>query len=88
MANIGDSRSILCNQDQAFPLSNDHKPNHRKEQKRIETAGGYITFEHRVNGNLNVSRSMGDFLFKQDKDLNAEDQYYCRKARGGSRARD
>ncbi|CAG8856303.1 11034_t:CDS:2, partial [Gigaspora margarita] len=43
------------------------------EFKRIKDAGGYV--EHaRVNGNLALSRALGDFEFKKDPDLGAEKQ--------------
>lgn len=48
----------------AFALSEDHKPTDIAEQDRIIKAGGYVTAEGRINGNLNLSRSFGDFKFK------------------------
>jgi serine/threonine protein phosphatase PrpC len=48
----------------AFALSKDHKPLDEEEKSRIIKAGGFVTSEGRVNGNLNLSRSLGDFKFK------------------------
>ena len=30
-------------------------------------AGGYVSADGRVDGNLNLSRSLGDFAYKKDK---------------------
>lgn len=38
------------------------------EKKRIYDAGGYV-LNNRVNGDLAVSRSFGDFIYKQNKSL-------------------
>lgn len=51
-----------CNK--AIPLSFDHKPDDEAETKRIRSAGGYVA-GGRVEGDLAVSRGLGDFRFKQ-----------------------
>jgi serine/threonine protein phosphatase PrpC len=63
VANIGDSRAILCHNNKAVALSNDHKPDLPEEKLRIEKAGGYVAMG-RVNGTLSLSRSFGDFDHK------------------------
>lgn len=63
IANAGDSRCVLCRRGKAVPLSIDHKPENEVEKKRIEKAGSTIT-EGRVDGNLNLSRSLGDLKYK------------------------
>jgi serine/threonine protein phosphatase PrpC len=63
VANAGDSRSVLCRNGVAVPLSYDHKPENDEERRRIENAGSTIT-EGRVDGNLNLSRSLGDLKYK------------------------
>lgn len=55
------------------PLSYDHKPVDPKESQRIIDAGGFVEFG-RVNGNLALSRAIGDFEFKQNANLPAEEQ--------------
>ena len=65
-ANAGDSRTVLARSSGAqmcFPLSDDHKPDNAEEKARIEAAGGFVE-ENRVNGSLNLSRSLGDFEYK------------------------
>jgi len=73
VANAGDSRSVLCVNGVAEPMSHDHKPVNRGENNRIVAAGGFVEFG-RVNGNLALSRAIGDFEFKQNKDLSPEAQ--------------
>ena len=75
-ANIGDSRVVLSRQGAALDLSRDHKPNDPKETARILAAGGQVIWHgqtdqrtgrpidgtglYRVNGNLALSRAIGD----------------------------
>lgn len=61
VANAGDSRCVLCREGKAVDLSFDHKPEDYPEQKRIESAGGKVTVDGRVNGGLNLSRAIGLF---------------------------
>lgn len=62
-ANAGDSRSVLCNNGEAIPLSKDHKPDDPEEKRRIIELGGFVN-DNRVNGSLNLSRAFGDFEYK------------------------
>jgi hypothetical protein len=88
-ANAGDSRSVLGVKGRAKPLSFDHKPQNEGislptsglplakifigEKARITAAGGFVDFG-RVNGNLALSRAIGDFEFKKSADLSPEQQ--------------
>jgi protein phosphatase 1G len=72
-ANAGDSRSVLCKNGVAYPMSIDHKPDLDTEKNRIYKADGWVS-EGRVKGNLNLSRSLGDLEYKQNKRLPPEDQ--------------
>jgi protein phosphatase 1G len=72
-ANAGDSRSVLCKNGIAYPMSIDHKPELDTEKNRIYKADGWVS-EGRVKGNLNLSRSLGDMEYKQNKRLPAEEQ--------------
>lgn len=72
IANAGDSRCVLARGGKAVPLSFDHKPEDEIELKRIEKAGSTVT-EGRVDGNLNLSRSLGDLKYKINKDLKPEE---------------
>lgn len=71
--NVGDSRSIASVRGRVQSLSYDHKPNNELETKRILAAGGWVEF-NRVNGNLALSRALGDFVFKKNENKKAEDQ--------------
>jgi len=62
-ANAGDSRAIFSRASRAIPLSFDHKPDDEAEERRIRSAGGFVT-GGRVEGDLAVSRGLGDFRFK------------------------
>lgn len=70
-ANAGDSRSILSINGIVKPLSFDHKPTNEGEKNRIVNAGGFVDMG-RVNGNLALSRGIGDFEFKDSKLLPEE----------------
>ncbi|CAB4066910.1 PPM1L [Lepeophtheirus salmonis] len=75
VANVGDSRGVLCNENGAtIPLSYDHKPSQLKEKKRIEEAGGFVSMNGvwRVQGILATSRALGDFPLKDKKLINCE----------------
>lgn len=61
----------------AVPLSFDHKPTNHEEKNRIERAGGTISDAGgvpRVNGNLNLSRAIGDLRYKDNTSLPPEAQ--------------
>jgi serine/threonine protein phosphatase PrpC len=75
VANIGDSRAVLCRNESAFDLTRDHKPNDPIERKRIEAAGGDVEWDgrvdileapipgtgvYRVNRIMALSRAIGD----------------------------
>ncbi len=62
VANIGDSRAVLCRGGKAVRLSKDQKPYDDDEEARIRALGGYVVGEiGRVNGSLAISRAIGDF---------------------------
>ena len=63
-ANTGDSRAVLSRSGSAVALSHDHKPFNPGEKERIENAGSHVQF-NRVNGDLAVSRALGDFVYKR-----------------------
>jgi len=73
VANAGDSRTVLGVKGRAKPLSFDHKPQNEGEKARISAAGGFVDFG-RVNGNLALSRAIGDFEFKKSAELSSEQQ--------------
>lgn len=71
--NVGDSRAVASVAGQVQQLSFDHKPSNETETKRIIAAGGWVEF-NRVNGNLALSRALGDFVFKKNEKKRAEEQ--------------
>jgi protein phosphatase PTC1 len=62
-ANVGDARVILSRGGTAYRLTHDHKGSDPQEIKRIIEAGGFM-MNHRVNGVLAVTRSLGDSSMK------------------------
>ncbi|AGO11481.1 AaceriACR239Cp [[Ashbya] aceris (nom. inval.)] len=72
-ANSGDSRTVLSTAKNAKALSFDHKPTLRSEQSRIVAADGFVEMD-RVNGNLALSRAIGDFEFKSNPNLAPHEQ--------------
>ena len=69
IANAGDSRAVASVGGKAMPLSVDHKPHLLQERQRILRAGSTINAEGRIDGNLNLSRSLGDLRYKKNKNL-------------------
>jgi len=65
IANVGDSRVVLSRGGKAIRLSYDHKPYLEDEEDRIRALDGYVIGESgRVNGQLAVSRAIGDFYMQ------------------------
>jgi serine/threonine protein phosphatase PrpC len=68
VANAGDCRCIMNENTDAKDITIDHKPNLKSEYERITSLGGKVLMDPfgiaRVNGNLAVSRSFGDFYLK------------------------
>ncbi|OVA19344.1 Protein phosphatase 2C (PP2C)-like domain [Macleaya cordata] len=62
VANVGDSRAVLCERGSANQLTVDHEPH--TERRRIEKQGGFVITlpgdVPRVNGQLAVARAFGD----------------------------
>ncbi|KAJ6846682.1 putative protein phosphatase 2C 57 [Iris pallida] len=68
VANAGDCRAVLCRRGKAIEMSRDHKPACIREQKRIEASGGYVCDGY-LNGQLNVTRALGDWHMEGLKHL-------------------
>ncbi|KZV39315.1 putative protein phosphatase 2C 49-like [Dorcoceras hygrometricum] len=64
VANAGDCRAVLCRKGYALQLSEDHRPSCQVERKRIEDLGGIIKYGY-LNGELAVTRALGDWYLKQ-----------------------
>lgn len=79
VSNVGDSRAVMCKSGTAVAATRDHTPSLVDERRRIEDAGGHVTFfweRWRVNGICTHSRSFGDRHFKSyvavDPDIHEE----------------
>ncbi|VDO03291.1 unnamed protein product [Rodentolepis nana] len=71
--NCGDSRAVLIRDGVVGFATTDHKPTHPNERRRIQKAGGSVVVD-RVNGNLAVSRSLGDYSYKTVSNLGPTEQ--------------
>jgi len=83
-ANAGDSRAVYSRSNhRVVALSYDHKPDDEEEERRISDAGGYVS-AGRVEGDLAVSRGLGDFRFKEEAAVLSGAQGENRDGRGSS----
>lgn len=57
----------------AYAMSEDHKPEDPLELARVEAAGGEV-IEGRIEGNLNLSRAIGDLYYKRNARVKVEEQ--------------
>jgi len=86
LANVGDSRAILCRNKEAIRVSFDHTLQVPEEVERIRKLGGEITEGNppRVKGMISITRALGDsmihpFIIAEPHtvqiDLTPEDEY-------------
>eukprot|EP01125_Pyxidicula_operculata_P017276 TRINITY_DN6045_c2_g2_i2.p1 TRINITY_DN6045_c2_g2~~TRINITY_DN6045_c2_g2_i2.p1 ORF type:complete len:579 (-),score=180.95 TRINITY_DN6045_c2_g2_i2:103-1839(-) len=69
IANTGDCRALLCQGGNVVQLTKDHKPDDPAEKERIIKQGGHV-IGGRIEAKIGVSRSFGDYLFKEpDRNL-------------------
>lgn len=75
VANIGDSRAVLVKgaTGECISLTTDHKPEDDEEKERIMAAGGFAR-NNRVDGELAMSRAMGDHKYKTNPALKYDQQ--------------
>eukprot|EP00210_Caulerpa_lentillifera_P002565 g2460.t1 len=60
VANTGDCRALLSRKGRCLELTTDHRPQSANERRRIEDAGGFVDCDGYLNGDLGVSRAIGD----------------------------
>lgn len=65
VCNLGDSRCMICRNNNAIFITEDHKPSNPEEEERINNGGGFVRC-CRVNGELAISRAFGDFQYKKN----------------------
>jgi protein phosphatase 1G len=63
VANVGDSLSVMYKKKKAIKMNKEHKTTMEKEFTRIVKGGGTIK-NFRINGKLNITRSIGDLNYK------------------------
>ncbi|CAA2952907.1 probable phosphatase 2C 27 [Olea europaea subsp. europaea] len=64
VANVGDCRAVLSRCGLAIEMSKDHRPCCVNERARIESLGGFIDEEGYLNGQLGVTRALGNWHIK------------------------
>lgn len=92
VANVGDAEAVISrNNGQAFEITQKHIPLNPSETSRIRAAGGFVSNEGRLNGELQVSRSFGHFHlipavnanpYVTSINLTEEDEYVIMASRG------
>jgi len=74
VSNVGDSRAMIIRKDGTLiSLTEDHKPSNLEEQARIQQAGGMVQM-NRVDGQLAMSRAIGDYIYKTNPNLEPHEQ--------------
>jgi protein phosphatase 1G len=74
VANAGDSRCVVSIAGKAHEMSKDHKPKDKSELKRILAAGGRVSSDGRINHGLNMSRALGDHMYKTNSSFPSTQQ--------------
>ncbi|KAK1292742.1 putative protein phosphatase 2C 27 [Acorus calamus] len=69
VANAGDCRAVLSRLGMAIEMSKDHRPCCVKERKRVESLGAYIDGDDYLNGQLGVTRALGDWHIEGMKEF-------------------
>lgn len=64
-ANVGDTRCVVIRENGPVRITVDHRAGDAVEKKRIISSGGFVLFG-RVFGQLMLSRTFGDFEFKNN----------------------
>ena len=73
-ANSGDSRAIIIKKNNEIKqITKDHKPDDANEKERIYNAEGCVN-DNRVDGILNLSRTIGDLKYKNNKKFAVDKQ--------------
>lgn len=65
--NVGDSRAVLRMKEGVQQMTVDHKPSLKSESDRVKRNGGFLSNNDgtwRINGRLNLSRSIGDWQMR------------------------
>lgn len=74
VSNVGDSRAMIVRKNGVcVSLTTDHKPEDAHEEQRIQQAGGTVS-SNRVDGQLAMSRAIGDYQYKANPNLTVAEQ--------------
>ena len=65
IAHVGDSRGVFVSNGKVKYETVDHHPDKPEERQRIVEGNGSVV-NNRIDGNLAVSRAIGDFVYKRD----------------------
>lgn len=67
VANTGDCRALLSRNGRCRELTKDHRPTNASERQRIQAAGGFVDSDGYLNGDLAISRAIGDHHYPELK---------------------
>lgn len=73
IANVGDSLSIMYKNKKAYNLNREHQIVIKEERDRVLKSGANIV-GYRINGMLNLTRAIGDLIFKKNKEKKIHEQ--------------
>lgn len=59
VANLGDTKALLCHDEEFVRLTTDHRPLDQAEYLRITDAAGFVTKDGDVQGQVRTSRGLG-----------------------------
>ncbi len=61
VANVGDSRAVLCQSGKAYRVSVDHRPLSVEERERVRRDGGIVSIK-KIDGRIELLNYRKDYL--------------------------
>lgn len=67
VGNAGDSRAVIGRRNRAIVITNDHRMSNKAEEERVVESGGTFCPDGFLNGELAVTRALGDWHLEDIK---------------------